>query len=156
MSVYLYRWGKFAFRRKWIVLPVWLLIFVIVGAVGVGLKKQSQDDFNMPNLPSQKATDILDREFPGQSAAFKFDAVTGTYVAAATHGKLTDPDNHKALTALVEKINNLDIVDKSKIKQDPQNPGLLTDPVAATTAISGATNAPASAAPIRRRRCTAG
>ncbi|PPJ18298.1 hypothetical protein C5E44_09390 [Nocardia nova] len=138
MSVYLYRWGKFAFRRKWIVLPVWLLIFVIVGAVGVGLKKQSQDDFNMPDLPSQKATDILDREFPGQSAAFKFDAVTGTYVAAASHGKLTDPDNHKALTALVEKINNLDIVDKSKINAqdpDPQRRGVLTDPVAATTAI---------------------
>ncbi|OXR46726.1 Membrane protein YdfJ [Nocardia cerradoensis] len=138
MSVYLYRWGKFAFRRKWIVLPVWLLIFVIVGAVGVGLKKQSQDDFNMPDLPSQKATDILDREFPGQSAAFKFDAVTGTYVASATHGKLTDPDNHQALTALVEKINNLDIVDKSKINAqapDPQRRGVLTDPVAATTAI---------------------
>nr|WP_210744171.1 MMPL family transporter [Nocardia cerradoensis] len=115
-----------------------MLIFVIVGAVGVGLKKQSQDDFNMPDLPSQKATDILDREFPGQSAAFKFDAVTGTYVASATHGKLTDPDNHQALTALVEKINNLDIVDKSKINAqapDPQRRGVLTDPVAATTAI---------------------
>ncbi|MGW5518748.1 MMPL family transporter [Nocardia africana] len=135
MSVYLYRWGKFAFRRKWIVLPVWLLIFVIVGAVGVGLKKQSQDDFNMPNLPSQKATDILDREFPGQSAAFKFDAVTGTYVVAATHGKLTDPENHQALTALVQKINDLGIVDKSKIKQDPQHPGVLVDPVSATAAI---------------------
>ncbi|PPJ28328.1 MMPL family transporter [Nocardia nova] len=135
MSVYLYRWGKFAFRRKWIVLPVWLLIFVIVGALGVGLKKQSQDDFTLPNLPSQKATDILDREFPGQSEAFKFDAVTGTYVAAAKQGKLTDPDNHQALTALVEKINNLDIVDKSKIKQDPQNPGILVDPVTATAAI---------------------
>ncbi|WP_063063579.1 MMPL family transporter [Nocardia violaceofusca] len=135
MSVYLYRWGKFAFRRKWIVLPVWLLIFVIVGAVGVGLKKQSQDDFNMPDLPSQKATDILDKQFPGASEAFKFDAVTGTYVVAAQHGKLTDPDNHKALTALVEKINNLDIVDKSKIKSDPAHPGVLADPVAATSAI---------------------
>ncbi|AHH15037.1 MMPL family protein [Nocardia nova SH22a] len=140
MSVYLYRWGKFAFRRKWIVLPVWLLIFVIVGSVGVLLKTQSQDNFNMPNLPSQKATDILDKEFPGASEAFKFDAVTGTYVVKPTQGKLTDEENHKQLTTLIQKINDLrvddqDIIDRDKIKGDPQHPGVLVDPVAATAAM---------------------
>ncbi|NKY50032.1 MMPL family transporter [Nocardia vermiculata] len=136
MSVYLYRWGKFAFRRKWIVLPVWLLIFLILGALGVGLQKQSQDDFNMPDLPSQRATDILTEQFGKDAAkAFSFDAVTGTYVVRAEHGKLTDPDNHKALTALAQKINQLDIVDKSKIEMDPAHPGVLIDPVTATKAI---------------------
>ncbi|MQY26860.1 MMPL family transporter [Nocardia aurantia] len=120
MSVYLYRWGKFAFRRKWIVLPVWLLIIVILGGLGVGLKKPVKDDFNMPNLPSARATEILDKQFPGLSAQFKFDAVTGTYVVGAPAGqKLTDPANHAALTALVQKLNNLDIVDHAKPLADP-------------------------------------
>ena len=39
MSVYLYRWGRFAFRHKWIVLPVWLILFVIIGSLGTQLKK---------------------------------------------------------------------------------------------------------------------
>ncbi|MBF6328493.1 MMPL family transporter [Nocardia transvalensis] len=115
MSVYLYRWGKFAFRRKWIVLPVWLLIFLVVGGLGVSMKKPTTDDFSMPNLPSQRATDILDKQFPGASAAFKFDAVTGTYVIGAPAGqKLTDPGNKAAVDALVQKLNSLDIVDHSK------------------------------------------
>ena len=120
MSVYLYRWGKFAFRRKWIVLPVWLLIFLIIGALGVGLKKPVKDDFNIPNLPSQRATDILDKQFPGMSAQFSFDAVTGTYVIGAPAGqKLTDPADRSAITELVQKLGELNIVDHSKPITDP-------------------------------------
>lgn len=120
MSVYLYRWGKFAFRRKWIVLPVWLLIFVIIGALGFGLKKPVKDDFNIPNLPSQRATDILDKQFPGMSAQFRFDAVTGTYVIGAPAGqKLTDPAGRDAITELVQKLGKLNIVDHSRPLMDP-------------------------------------
>lgn len=87
MSVYLYRWGKFAFRRKWIVLPVWLVLFVLLGGLGAQLSKPMTNDFSMPDLPSARANDILDKHFPGASDAFKFDAVTGTYVFAAPEGR---------------------------------------------------------------------
>ncbi|WP_067663955.1 MMPL family transporter [Nocardia miyunensis] len=120
MSVYLYRWGKFAYRRKWIVLPVWLLIVLIIAGLGFGLKKPVKDDFNIPNLPSQRATDILDKQFPGLSAQFSFDAVTGTYVIGAPAGqKLTDPANRAAITELVQKLGELNIVDHSKPLMDP-------------------------------------
>ncbi|MFD3706428.1 MMPL family transporter [Nocardia sp. NPDC058658] len=120
MSIYLYRWGKLAFRRKWIVLPVWLLLFVILGGLGASLQKPMTDDFSMPNLPSERATDILDKHFPGMSAAFAFDAVTGTYVVGAPAGqKLTDPANRAALTGLIEQIGRLDIVDDTKPIEDP-------------------------------------
>ncbi|MFG3616082.1 MMPL family transporter [Nocardia sp. NPDC047654] len=115
MSVYLYRWGKFAFRRKWIVLPVWLVLFVLLGGLGAQLSKPMSNDFSMPNLPSERANEILDKHFPGASAAFKFDAVTGTYVAAAPEGqKLTDPANRAALDAFIADLGRLDIVDHSK------------------------------------------
>ncbi|WP_024801137.1 MMPL family transporter [Nocardia sp. BMG51109] len=143
MSVYLYRWGKFAFRRKWIVLPAWLLIVLILGGLGVSLQKQTKDNFNMPDLPSQRATDILDEKFPGASKQFGFDAVTGTYVIAAPAGqKLTDPANHSAVTALVQRLNQLDLIDHGT----PDQPKSLTDPIEATSkmgCLTGDRNDPA-------------
>ncbi|MBF6223899.1 MMPL family transporter [Nocardia abscessus] len=133
MSVYLYRWGKFAFRRKWIVLPVWLVLFVLLGGLGAQLSKPMTDDFSLPNLPSERANEILDKHFPGASAAFKFDAVTGTYVAATPDGqKLTDPANRAALDAFIAKLGQLDIVDHSKPIVDPieaaEKMGCLANP----------------------------
>ncbi|MCM6778532.1 MMPL family transporter [Nocardia sp. CDC159] len=120
MSVYLYRWGKFAFRRKWIVLPVWVLLFLILGGLGAQLKKPMTDDFTIPNLPSERATEILDRHFPGMSQSLQFGAVTGTYVIAAPAGQqLTDPGNHAAVQGLIGRLNRLDIVDHSKPLVDP-------------------------------------
>ncbi|WP_330183970.1 MMPL family transporter [Nocardia sp. NBC_01503] len=122
MSVYLYRWGKFAFRRKWLVIGVWLLALIVIGGVGGSLAKPFQDSFNMPGLPSERATEILDKHFPGASADFDPDAVTGTYVIGAPAGeKLTDPKNAAALQAFVDKLNGLDIVDKSVPAVNPIN-----------------------------------
>ncbi|MFD6401579.1 MMPL family transporter [Nocardia sp. NPDC060249] len=124
MSVYLYRWGKFAFRRKWIVLPVWLLLFVLLGGLGATLSKPMSNDFSMPELPSARANEILDKHFEGMSEQFSMDAVTGTYVIGAPEGqKLTDPANRAAIEAFIAKLNDLSIVDHEK---------KLTSPVAAT------------------------
>ncbi|GAA5096466.1 MMPL family transporter [Nocardia iowensis] len=133
MSVYLYRWGKFAFRRKWLVLPVWLVLFLILGGLGAQLSKPMTNDFSMPDLPSARANDILDKHFPGASEAFKFDAVTGTYVIGAPDGqKLTDPANRTALDAFIAKLGELDIVDHSKPIMNPveaaEKMGCLTNP----------------------------
>ncbi|UGT59456.1 MMPL family transporter [Nocardia asteroides] len=120
MSVLLYRWGKFAFRHKWIVLPVWLILLVLLAAAGGALSKPMTDDFSMPGLPSERATEILDKHFPGASAAFDFDAVTGTYVIGAPAGqKLTDPANRAAVEAFIAKLNELPIVDHAKPLVDP-------------------------------------
>ncbi|MFJ1458863.1 MMPL family transporter [Nocardia sp. N2S4-5] len=148
MSVYLYRWGRFAFRRKWIVLPVWILLFIVIGGLGNQLSKPMSNDFNIPNLPSERATRILDQHFPGMSEAFQFDAVTGTYVIAAPAGqKLTDPANHAAIQQLITKLGTLGIVDHNTP---------LADPITATEQLgclapdrdSGAFSAKCSAAPL--------
>ncbi|WP_327111574.1 MMPL family transporter [Nocardia sp. NBC_01730] len=133
MSVYLYRWGKFAFRRKWIVLPVWLVLFVLLGGLGAQLSKPMTNDFSMPDLPSARANDILDKHFPGASDAFKFDAVTGTYVISAPEGqKLTDSANRAAVEAFIAKLGQLDIVDHGKPITNPveaaEKMGCLANP----------------------------
>ncbi|NNH74152.1 MMPL family transporter [Nocardia uniformis] len=120
MSVYLYRWGRFAFRRKWIVIPVWLTLLILLGGVGGAIAKPFQDSFTMPGLPSERATEILDEHFPGMSAAFDPNAVTGTYVIGAPEGeKLTDPRNAAALAAFVQKLDSFDIVDHTKPVVNP-------------------------------------
>ncbi|MGW5573089.1 MMPL family transporter [Nocardia thailandica] len=133
MSVYLYRWGKFAFRRKWIVLPVWLLLFVLLGGLGATLSKPMSNDFSMPELPSARANEILDKHFPGMSEQFAMDAVSGTYVIGAPEGTaLTDPANRAAIEALIGKLGELDIVDHDKKIANPitatEQMGCLTDP----------------------------
>ncbi|WP_040817450.1 MMPL family transporter [Nocardia jiangxiensis] len=149
MSVYLYRWGKFAYRRKWIVLPVWLLIFLIIGGLGLGLKQPVKDDFNIPNLPSQRATDILDKQFPGMSAQFSFDAVTGTYVIGAPAGqKLTDPANRAAVTELVQKLGDLNIVAHTKTPMNPT--GAVMNPIDAADKMGCLTGDRADAAFVAR------
>ncbi|QNG20554.1 MMPL family transporter [Rhodococcus triatomae] len=120
MSLYLYRLGKFAFRRKWLVLPVWLVLLVALGALASTVSKPMEDDFTMPNLPSERATEIMDRHFPGMSAEFDFDAVTGTYVIAAPEGtRLTDAGNVAAIDSLVAELGALDIVDHSVPLENP-------------------------------------
>ncbi|NNH70609.1 MMPL family transporter [Nocardia uniformis] len=120
MSVYLYRWGKLAFRRKWIVLPVWLVLFLVLGGLGAQLQKPMSNSFDIPNLPSERATEILDKHFPGMSAGFQFDAVTGTYVIGAPPGqRLTDPANRAAVEALITGLAALDIVDHGTPLTDP-------------------------------------
>ncbi|WP_458686939.1 MMPL family transporter [Nocardia tengchongensis] len=120
MSVYLYRWGKFAFRRKWIVIAAWIIALFVIGGVGGSLAKPFQDSFTMPDLPSERATKILDEHFPGASAGFDQNAVNGTYVIAASNGeKLTDPSNAAALQAFVTKLGELGIIDKTAPLMNP-------------------------------------
>ncbi|MFC9893032.1 MMPL family transporter [Nocardia sp. NPDC127579] len=126
MSVLLYRWGKFAFRRKWIVLPIWLALLIAVGGVAAVISKPMNDDFSMPNLPSERATEILDQHFPGMSAQFSMDAVLGTYVIQAPEGqKLTDPANETAIDGLIAKLRELPIVDADNKNKPLVNPVTL-------------------------------
>ncbi|MGV9666746.1 MMPL family transporter [Nocardia niigatensis] len=114
MSVYLYRWGKFAFRRKWIVITAWVAALLVIGGLGGALAKPFQDSFTMPGLPSERATEILDAHFPGASKEFDPNAVSATYVIAAPEGqKLTDPANQTKLSEFLTALGDLSIVDKS-------------------------------------------
>ncbi|MFB8007024.1 MMPL family transporter [Nocardia sp. NPDC056000] len=134
MSVYLYRWGKFAFRRKWIVLPVWLLLLVTLGVGGSMLSKPMSDKFSMPSLPSERATDILDKQFPGMSGQFGIDAVGGTYVIKAPAGtKLTDKDNAAAIDALISDLQHLSYEGRPLVAE--KDAAALKNPIAVTKAM---------------------
>jgi DNA-binding CsgD family transcriptional regulator len=58
MSLYLYRLGHWAFRRRRLVLVFWLAVLVGVGVLSQAVKKDTNDAFNVPGTESQRALQI--------------------------------------------------------------------------------------------------
>ncbi|MFF5494192.1 MMPL family transporter [Streptomyces aquilus] len=101
MATLLYRLGRTAFRRRWLVTLLWA---VILGAVGVGAAKapaasDSGTSF-MPGIEAQKAFDLIGERFPGSSA----NGANARIVFVAPDGeKVTAADNRDAIDAFVKK-----------------------------------------------------
>ena len=61
MSHALYRFGRFAARRPWVVIGAWLSVslLVLVGSSAFG--EELEDTFSAPGVDSQKATELMAR-----------------------------------------------------------------------------------------------
>ncbi|MFE1794640.1 MMPL family transporter [Streptomyces sp. NPDC059517] len=99
MATLLYRLGRAAFRRRWLVTLLWV---AIVGGAGAGavMAPAASDDTTsfMPGIEAQKAFDLIGERFPGSSA----DGATAQIVFIAPDGrKVTAADEREAITALV-------------------------------------------------------
>jgi RND superfamily putative drug exporter len=95
MATLLYRLGRASFRRRKLVVVLWLVIVTALGGAALAFKGPTSSDFTMPGTESQQAIDALKQEFPEASGA------TGTIVVAAPAGRtLTDPQ----LTAAIQGV----------------------------------------------------
>jgi len=98
LSSFLYRLGSFCARRAWLVLLVWLVVVLLVGAGRLTLGARTSNDIRLPGTETQTATDFLAREFPpqqnGQSPVVFYDRA----------GKLTDPAARKAVEASLKRM----------------------------------------------------
>ncbi|MEU1187425.1 MMPL family transporter [Streptomyces sp. NPDC005859] len=96
MATLLYRMGRTAFQRRWLVTLLWA---VILGAVGLGAAKApaASDDGTsfMPGIEAQQAFDLIGERFPGSdangaNARIVFVAPEGEKVTAAGHRAAVD------------------------------------------------------------------
>lgn len=102
MATLLYRLGRGSFRRRKIVVALWLVVLVALGGAALAFKGATTNDFALPGTESQRALDALAQEFPAASGA------TGTIVVAAPEGKkLTDPTFAATVTGLVKEAASL-------------------------------------------------
>ncbi|MFE9427039.1 MMPL family transporter [Kitasatospora sp. NPDC006697] len=92
MATFLYKVGRFAFRRRGLVTLLWLAVFVGVGFAASSAPPPPPDTFSMPGTESQQASDVLQAKFP---AAGVTGATARVVVRTPDGGKLTDPA-HKA------------------------------------------------------------
>jgi RND superfamily putative drug exporter len=101
MASYLYRLGRFAFRRRWLVLGLWLAILAATLIGAATMSGKTQDAFRIPGTPSQQAIDLLQERFPQASA----DGATARVVFAAPDGQqLTTTANKAAIEQVVAQL----------------------------------------------------
>ncbi|WP_275561506.1 MMPL family transporter [Streptomyces sp. 5-6(2022)] len=87
MATFLYRIGRWAFRRRRLVGGVWLGVLVLAVVAAAMAPAGEEEDLSMPGTESQKAFDLLDERFPqsnsqGAEARLVFQAPDGQRVTA--------------------------------------------------------------------------
>ncbi|RZU64626.1 RND superfamily putative drug exporter [Microterricola gilva] len=69
MATFLYRIGRFAYRRAWRVIGAWILVLAAILGGGLALGGQFEESFSIPGTESQLAIDKLNAVFPQASGA---------------------------------------------------------------------------------------
>ncbi|EPH46138.1 MMPL family transporter [Streptomyces aurantiacus] len=87
MATFLYRIGRWAFRRRRLVGGLWLGALLLAVAAAAVAPAAEDEDLSMPGTESQKAFDLLDERFPesnsqGAEARLVFQAPDGQRVTA--------------------------------------------------------------------------
>jgi putative drug exporter of the RND superfamily len=96
------RIGRFAFRRRWLVLGSWTVllvtVFALVGAVGTS----SDSSFSIPDSESKRGFDTLEEFFDGTGSGR-----SGSIVFLAEQG-IDDPEIEAAMTDLFDEVSAID------------------------------------------------
>jgi putative drug exporter of the RND superfamily len=101
MATFLYRLGRFSFRRRALVAALWGLVLMAALAGAATLSAPTTDAFRIPGTPSQRAIDLLQERFPQASA----DGATARVVFAVPDGqRLTDAAHHETVENAVAEL----------------------------------------------------
>ncbi|MGI3224266.1 MMPL family transporter [Streptomyces sp. GTA36] len=83
MATFLHKVGRFAFRRRWLVLFLWAVVLGAVGAAAGSSTGSANSTITLPGTESQKAFDLLGKKFPAANA----DGATARVVLRAPDGE---------------------------------------------------------------------
>ncbi|WUR84298.1 MMPL family transporter [Streptomyces phaeochromogenes] len=64
MATFLYRIGRAAFQRRWLVLLLWAVILGAAGAAASNTSGSATSSFTLPGTEAQRANDLLSEKFP--------------------------------------------------------------------------------------------
>ncbi|MEO5317148.1 MMPL family transporter [Arthrobacter sp. CC3] len=100
MALFLYRLGKFSYRRRWLVISLWLAALVAVGGSAAAFHGTLSNNFQIPGTETQQMADKLKKELPsssGGSASVVFEANDARFSQAG----------RDAVTAALTKLETL-------------------------------------------------
>ncbi|WP_189269178.1 MMPL family transporter [Streptomyces fuscichromogenes] len=102
MAVLLYRVGRTAFRRRWYVALLWVVLLGALGFASTQAAAPPDDNGSMPGIESQRAYELLQKRFPGTSQSP--DQATARIVFVAPDGeKLTSTSNRAVIGKVVSE-----------------------------------------------------
>lgn len=91
MATLLYRLGGWTFERRRRVVVGWLVVAVALGALAAGVGGRVSNSFSVPGTESQRALDLLNKEFPGAGGA------VARIVFAAPQGHTLTEERYRSL-----------------------------------------------------------
>ena len=118
MSRALHRLGRFAVRRRGLVLVLWLVAAAMLWTGATTTGGGYSDDFRIPGVESQQALDVLVERFPEAAGG------SAQVVVHAPEGDLDEPVEAGALADLVERLGDLPHV---VTVLDPAATGLVSE-----------------------------
>ncbi|HEX4017772.1 MAG TPA: MMPL family transporter [Frankiaceae bacterium] len=93
--------AHWCFRHRRLVLLLWLVAFIAMGAISNGVGSKYANSFTLPATDSSRALTLLQTEFPVASGE------TDTIVWHVKQGKVTDPAVQARITPMLAKVAKL-------------------------------------------------
>ncbi|WP_138443677.1 MMPL family transporter [Sinomonas susongensis] len=118
MATLLYRLGRFAYDRRWLVVSLWFVILLAVGGSAAAFHGALSNSFQIPGTETQRMLDKLQSDLPssaGGSATIVFESPNAAFTA----------DQKQGISDALKKVKGLDGV---------QN---VTDPFATQAQLDG-------------------
>src|SRR6202034_1693927 len=103
MSSYLYRLASFAYRRRRLVLGLWLVAAIAAIAIAQASGGKTNDTFTIPGTEAQNAAAVLTAKLPA------FSGGQSTIVFATTNGagKVTAAASEAAIESAMAKLRSI-------------------------------------------------
>ena len=121
MSEFLFRLGRRCARHPFRTMGVWLLIAVAVLGLRDSVGGEYEDNFTVPGVESQRATDLLEERFPEQAGK------SGRVVFHVDEGRLDEePARSAVVTVLEDLTEGTDVVGVSD-PYDARGPTIAPD-----------------------------
>ena len=93
--------ARWAFRRRRLVLGLWIALLVGLGAANAGIGASFQDNFKLPATESSRALTILKRDFPAAAGE------SGQIVVHSRTGTVRDPAVKAQVRAMLARVAQL-------------------------------------------------
>jgi RND superfamily putative drug exporter len=105
MAELLYRIGRFAARRHWTVIGVWLALLAVTAVTYVSFAGALSSSISLPDTPTTRVSQQLQDDFEGTGAG------NGSIVAETTDGAAFTAEQERALVDLFDRIADVDGVE---------------------------------------------
>jgi len=103
MATALYRLGRFAFHRRWVVVSVWIATFGVVGLGAAQLSGPTSEAFTIPGTQSQQAIDLLQE----RTGAAPDNGTARVVFQAEDGGSVRSESSRRAIEAAVAELSGL-------------------------------------------------